>query len=524
MPIVRLPENIVLKDGLLRGDNEAHVALWRRGTKEGEWERIRSMRAPEAVDVPPHITGVSVTISQWKEIVRGFFAKIFQKRDPLTLTDTIPLGGGKPVEVESLQQGLRHAFLAWGKEAGVKFDDALVAELFSGNEGHEILGRNNDLCLLYGKAEKIVPRPSVATTPQRAGVTIPPYQRFINEVEAKFAHRIKLADYPEGTHIPGLECLETEPAKRALAAFREAEKMRIIRTELYIPRSVNGLASLVLQEHPDGLGGFHENVFATQAALFRLLHILRHNQSERVLLEGSSYDSNIWEDRCAIFKERKFVIPGTNLLLASVEGQQYLFENPEILYNLLSISRRGSFGGILKSIGSFEFLLPEQFPFLQGAEHPNMKQDVMRFMDLRGEDNTIWGKYTFGAGFRVDSHPQLHDRVVINGQLFNKAIFLSDVRRMIQIKNEQTEIHTVREEFVTSKVLEASQGNIPHLIFGAGHKYAFLRRFAEHNLGVMVTIFNSMNISEECFVTTVGGASNPHSRMLQECIKYIEQA
>ena len=493
MPIARFPENIALQDGVHRGDNALQVALWQKGEKPGEYKRIRSARNPEGIEFAPNIVGVAVTISEWKEVVRGFFAKVFGKKEEGT--ETIPLGNGKTIEVQNMMKGLLHAVLAWGKEAEVVFNAAMIAELFPTNEGHEILGKNGDLCLVHGKEEILAPK-RASNVPHSPENDVDPCQRFIDEVEAKFEHRIKLADYPEGTHIPGLECLETEPAKLALAAFREAEKMGISQTELYMPNNAQGIVSIIPQLHslPQGIDDPVDPdivlVPKVQSEIFRLLHCLRrHLSNVHVLTEGTPYHKDYWlseHERISIpgiERIRMQTVPGTRFQVGSPEGQEALCERPEALLQVMEQCRK-------QNIESYCLLNAIQFPAHRGAELGNLSAMIRECIRIDQEVSRIFSIYYLDIGETYccnwERHPSNRDIVYINEKAYRRDTVVRDLRRLLSLFHEEMKIHKMREDSVVTRMKENATV-VPHLIFGAAHQFAFLSGFAREGLGLLVT-------------------------------------
>lgn len=471
MAIVRFPDHLALHEGIFRGDNEIHVDLWKRGKNAGEWQHMKSARNPEGIDVAPKIIGVSVTVSEWKEVVRRGIAKLFGRKEKGN--DTIPLGAGKTIEVQNMMKGLRYAVLAWGKEAGVVFDEKLIAELFPKNEGYEVLGEKGDLCLVHGKAESLVPKPAIAAVPRSPEETIHPCQRFIDEVEAKFAHRIKLADYPEGTHIPGLECLETELAKRALAAFREAEAKGMSSTEIYIPKNARGVASLILLLHQDTFQEIQmrTDVCHVQAELFRLMHLLRsHGNIEHLFFEGGPYDT--YSSEQAQLKHIK--IPGTNFQLFSDAGQQYFCNHPAKLEKwFVSLCQTS------KKAGFHHALWFQQFN-VQSAESPDLLSKGDKFLETYGEmmryGRSCYSMLLNELELEKGVTPRVPANVVQGLQHYLEA--LEAVAVLQRDREQQVLRHTKRITPV----------GVPHVVFGEGHRYPLLDLHAKENIAVLLTV------------------------------------
>jgi hypothetical protein len=480
---------------------------------------MQSARNPEGVDITPNIVGVSVAISAWEEVTRGFFAKMLGRKD--AGTETIALGGKQSVEVRNTMQGIRQAFLAWGKEAGVTFDEATIAKLFPENEGYEILGAENNLCLVHGKLEELVPKaPPIAAPQSKSKEGVHPYQQFIDEVEAKFAHRIKLADYPEGTHMPGLECLETEHAKRALAAFREAEAQGISQTELYLPKEVEGLASFILQIHAGW--NMSEEVHLVQVELFRLLHILRkHKSIEHLFMESLRHGVDNLAERHGSFQQIR--IPGTNLMLNSPEGQNFLFEHPSELLNL----RRQLISGLdLMPVDSAHILLREQFPLLQGIEPPtSSKEQRQRYVELDKAQNAFYNKYSSSGDTFLRIVPQSQGKIIAGDRIFDKAELLGDLRNLLRTIEERERIMNSREEFAALRIKEVANFDLPHLVYGDGHRYTFLNRFSTLRLGVLMTKFSSLKKSDYyTYVHHLAGDANPAYAGARSVISKLEGA
>jgi hypothetical protein len=475
MQNVRLPLSIELKEGVLLGDNSTNVTLWRKGQEPKAWDRIRSSMSPEGIELSDDAMGVKVTVSQWKERVRSFLKKLFGgKSDVDVLTDEVPLGGGKSIEVEQAERGGHPALLAWAREgSGVQFDEALVKELFPGNEGHEILSTRHDLCLVLGELKRETAK-IAAVASSAAESTLSAAERWVREVEAKFAHRIKLADYPEGTHIPGCECLETEHAGRALAAFREAEAKGISRTELYVSKGAIELISLIPQYHPVS-GVIDSEMWQVQEALFRIYHLLqKHGSSDVILQEGCPYE----EDFGGIFlrmrgKLKSVVVPGTSLQLLSPEGQQVLAENPGKFF---ALQEQISKSGDVTTANAILLLLPEWFPGVRGAEMPNMDELKERYNASLAVCTKLYRKYR-----------STHGPLGIAQNPLSRSAALSELKLALEARKEIARINDIRERFVASKAVDIAHDKMPHVVFGRSHIYPLLDRYAGKNVGVILT-------------------------------------
>lgn len=186
MQNVRLPQDLALKEGVAPGDNSTNITFWRRGQEPKEWERIRSSMNPEGIELSSDVTAVKVTISKWREKVRGFLRGLFKKQEEDVLTDVVPLPSGKIIEVEQAERGGHPALLAWAKEGSqVQFDDVLVKQLFPESKGYEILSTRNDLCLMLGELKR------KAVT---AVATSSPSESPISAAERELQERIEQAE------------------------------------------------------------------------------------------------------------------------------------------------------------------------------------------------------------------------------------------------------------------------------------------------------------------------------------------
>lgn len=488
MKNVRVPPTAELKDGLLLGDNATNITLWRRGQENG-WERIRSAMSPDGVELSEDIVGARVTVSKWKERARGFFGKLLQRKaDTDVMTDEIPQAGGKSIEVEQSERGGQPAFLAWTKRGGIEFTEKLVAELFPGNVSYQILSVRNDLCLMLGEFGKEASKTSAASLGPGAS-SMSPAERYMKEVEEKFPHRLQLTDYPEGSHIPGFECLETEEVCKALAALREAEAKGISRTELFVPKQSRGVVSFILQSHPlrAGQPGYGTvdavavQIPKVQGEILRLLHALREQVVDTVILiEGTPYDRWFSNDACNAIKN--MVLSGTNAQVGTPEGQKILCENPGLLLKTMQLCDRNG-------VAAFCLVPQSQFPGLRGAEHPNLEAMFVEFTLTAQLGDRIKNAYFRAGGdtSQIRVQPSVADRSIIfvNGRPCERAVLLKDLRTMLRAWQRGAELDEQREEYVVARMKESPA--LPHLIFGAMHHYSLFDRFACEGLAVLLT-------------------------------------
>jgi len=486
-----IPSHIRLQPSVTDVSDHNRMKFWLQKEKD-MYERISTKRRPDVIDLGKGMEGVTITISTWQKIIRSWYEKVlsvvWHSENPMVTKESIPASDGD-MEVQMKMKANIEALLAWTKDSVTNLDIPHLYNLCTDVAGHELLGEN--ICVVYGKYGEKRKLASVSTNTERA--TVPPlkaeslhmingqqnsevdsYQCFIDEVERKFHRHIPLSDTPEEQKKSELGILESSGTKDVLQAFREAHQLGISRTELFISKSPKGIVSIITQQHPVKGRKSENTTFKVQTEIFRLHHLLRkYADPSHIFWEGFSSLEKILQ-----FQEKiptcKFVIPGTTIPVLSAEGQEHLYDHPEMLVELL----RANSNVQMEYFPYFVWL--EQFPLVHGAEHPEVNYNTDDGLD------------------------EMHSIVQSGDYSFEKR------ERFVRIFRQVSEYNAIRNKIAIQHMREAIEGGIPHLVFGESHKYDLLNNCAEEGWSVILTTPSSLpNIPAQGYAAFVADERNP---------------
>lgn len=307
-------------------------------------------------------------------------------------------------------------------------------------------------------------------------------------------------------HVPHTSKLKLETQEGAMeqtAALREraatsllqAQQSGVSRTLLLLPQTgtPKGVVSFIQQRHADPetllLNREAQHV---NAELFLLARILLNNGSDQLFTEGPSYDA---EKTFSFQSDESILIPGTTTPLFSPEGQKLLEGNRLLLDQ--TIKHRAEIG-----MGAFDQILLYQ-ESIHGVEslvshnqtHEDMKNakiNILRSVEQVFQrifiDNEQVGLLKGPPAAIMLAKVPGETPTPKNSDGWSLDTIIRNIHTYLAGQKIWAAMHERREAEVLERMKECvKRGEIPHVIFGAGHTHAVLERCAEEQFAVLMT-------------------------------------